>query len=174
VEQIAQMKADAASGKAHPMALKKELARSIVADFHSAEAAAKAAEDWAKQFQKDQVPEEEENSSKPKREQKIDRGGRRDFGCSGSGSQSFQQDDGHDGEVEKVAESQGAAVDSANQYVLGHPIQDRKAQIQSSRNLQDQNGMKIPAASQVRVDLLREERGADAQSRHEQRAQTHQ
>ena len=45
------------------MALKKELARSIVADFHSAEAAAKAAEDWAKQFQKDQVPEEVETES---------------------------------------------------------------------------------------------------------------
>jgi tyrosyl-tRNA synthetase len=58
VDAIAQMKADAASGKAHPMALKKELARGIVADFHSAEAASKAAEDWAKQFQKDQVPEE--------------------------------------------------------------------------------------------------------------------
>ncbi len=58
VDAIAQMKADVASGKAHPMALKKELARGIVADFHSAEAAAKAAEDWAKQFQKDQVPEE--------------------------------------------------------------------------------------------------------------------
>jgi tyrosyl-tRNA synthetase len=59
-EQIATMKADAASGKSHPMALKKELARGIVADFHSAEAATKAAEDWAKQFQKDQVPEEAE------------------------------------------------------------------------------------------------------------------
>ncbi len=58
VEQIAAMKADAASGKAHPMALKKDLARSIVADFHSAVAAAKAAEDWARQFQKDQVPED--------------------------------------------------------------------------------------------------------------------
>jgi len=58
VEQLAAMKADAASGRAHPMALKKELARSIVADFHSAEAATKAAEDWARQFQKDQVPEE--------------------------------------------------------------------------------------------------------------------
>jgi tyrosyl-tRNA synthetase len=57
VEQMAAMKADAASGKAHPMTLKKELARSIVADFHSVEAAAKAGEDWAKQFQKDQVPE---------------------------------------------------------------------------------------------------------------------
>jgi tyrosyl-tRNA synthetase len=58
VEQIAAMKADAASGKAHPMTLKKDLARSIVTDFHSPEAAAKASEDWAKQFQKDETPEE--------------------------------------------------------------------------------------------------------------------
>ena len=42
----------------HPMQAKKDLARRIVADFHSAEAAAKAGEDWAKQFQKDEVPEE--------------------------------------------------------------------------------------------------------------------
>jgi tyrosyl-tRNA synthetase len=56
-DQIAQMRQDAASGAAHPMALKKELARSIVADFHSAEAAAKAGENWAKQFQKNEVPE---------------------------------------------------------------------------------------------------------------------
>ena len=64
-EQIAAMKGDAASGKAHPMALKKELARLIVADFHSADAAAKATEDWAKQFQKDQAPEEIETASVP-------------------------------------------------------------------------------------------------------------
>jgi tyrosyl-tRNA synthetase len=32
----------------HPMAAKKELARRIVADFHSGEAAAKAEEDWGK------------------------------------------------------------------------------------------------------------------------------
>jgi tyrosyl-tRNA synthetase len=63
VEQIATMQADAASGKAHPMALKKELARGIVADFHSAEAAAKAEEDWAKQFQKREVPEDVEEVS---------------------------------------------------------------------------------------------------------------
>jgi tyrosyl-tRNA synthetase len=44
----------------HPMAAKKELARRIVADFHSAEAAAKAGEDWAKQFQKDEAPESAE------------------------------------------------------------------------------------------------------------------
>src|SRR5215813_15090258 len=43
--------------EAHPMETKKDLARRIVADFHSAEAAAKAGEDWAKQFQKDEVPE---------------------------------------------------------------------------------------------------------------------
>ena len=42
------------------MALKKELARGIVADFHSPNAATKAAEDWAKQFQKDEVPEDTE------------------------------------------------------------------------------------------------------------------
>jgi tyrosyl-tRNA synthetase len=59
-DQIATMKQDAASGKAHPMQLKKDLARMIVADFHSAEAAAKAGEDWARQFQKDEVPEEVE------------------------------------------------------------------------------------------------------------------
>jgi tyrosyl-tRNA synthetase len=57
-EQIAGMKKDAADGKAHPMALKKELARTIVADFHSTEAARKGAEDWAKQFQKGGVPEQ--------------------------------------------------------------------------------------------------------------------
>ncbi len=34
--------------EAHPMRAKKELAQRIVADFHSAEAAAKAGEDWAK------------------------------------------------------------------------------------------------------------------------------
>jgi len=47
----------------HPMQAKKELARRIVADFHSGEMAAKAAEDWAKQFQKDQIPESVEETS---------------------------------------------------------------------------------------------------------------
>ncbi len=42
----------------HPMAAKKELARTIVADFHSSEAAAKAGEDWAKQFQKGGMPDD--------------------------------------------------------------------------------------------------------------------
>src|SRR5437868_5573548 len=47
--------------EAHPMQAKKELARRIVSDFHSAEAAAKAEEDWGKQFQKGEVPEELES-----------------------------------------------------------------------------------------------------------------
>jgi tyrosyl-tRNA synthetase len=40
----------------HPMSAKKDLARRIVADFHSPEAAEKAAEDWAKQFQTRETP----------------------------------------------------------------------------------------------------------------------
>ena len=42
--------------EAHPMQAKKDLAAHIVKDFHSGEAAARAAEDWAKQFQRDEVP----------------------------------------------------------------------------------------------------------------------
>jgi len=44
----------------HPMQAKKELARRVVADFHSAEAATKSGEAWAKQFQKDEEPEDVE------------------------------------------------------------------------------------------------------------------
>src|SRR5215831_18088281 len=55
--QIEQMKADAANGKQHPMELKKALARRIVQDFHSEQAAKEADANWAKQFQKDEVPE---------------------------------------------------------------------------------------------------------------------
>jgi tyrosyl-tRNA synthetase len=44
----------------HPMQAKKDLARRIVADFHSVDAARKAAEDWAKQFQKHELPEDVE------------------------------------------------------------------------------------------------------------------
>jgi tyrosyl-tRNA synthetase len=46
--------------EAHPMQAKKELAGRIVGDFHSPEAAGKAAEDWARQFQKSEVPEDVE------------------------------------------------------------------------------------------------------------------
>lgn len=44
----------------HPMQAKKDLAARIVKDFHSPDASAKAAEDWAKQFQKDEIPDDTE------------------------------------------------------------------------------------------------------------------
>src|ERR1700761_2586689 len=40
----------------HPMQAKKDLARRIVAAFHGVEAAAKAGEDWGKQFQEREAP----------------------------------------------------------------------------------------------------------------------
>ena len=55
------LKKKAESGELHPMALKKQLARTIVADFHNAAAARQAEEDWAKQFQKDETPEDIES-----------------------------------------------------------------------------------------------------------------
>ena len=61
--EIRSMMGDVVNRKVNPMVLKKGLARLIVTDF-SAEAAAKAAEDWAKQFQKGGVPEDiEEDQS---------------------------------------------------------------------------------------------------------------
>jgi tyrosyl-tRNA synthetase len=47
--------------ESHPMQAKKDLAARIVTDFHSVEAAVKASLDWAKQFQKDEVPEQIEH-----------------------------------------------------------------------------------------------------------------
>jgi tyrosyl-tRNA synthetase len=55
---IERMKADVASGAAHPMKLKQELGKRIVTDFHSAEAAEQAAQDWSRMFQKDEAPED--------------------------------------------------------------------------------------------------------------------
>ncbi len=52
VAEIARMKAHD-----HPMEAKKALARRIVQDFHSESAAQEADANWAKQFQKDEVPE---------------------------------------------------------------------------------------------------------------------
>jgi len=49
----------------HPMQAKKDLAARIVKDFHSPDAAAKAADDWAKQFQKDEAPESIEEAAIP-------------------------------------------------------------------------------------------------------------
>ncbi len=61
--------------ESHPMQAKKDLARRIVADFHSQEAAAKAAEDWGRQFQKDEVPEdiEETEIEAPQNQLRIDK-----------------------------------------------------------------------------------------------------
>jgi tyrosyl-tRNA synthetase len=49
--------------EAHPMQAKKDLAARIVRDFHSREAGVKAAADWAKQFQKKEIPESAEEVS---------------------------------------------------------------------------------------------------------------
>ena len=49
--EIEQMQRDVASGALHPMEAKKQLARTILAGFHSEEAARKADENWAMQFQ---------------------------------------------------------------------------------------------------------------------------
>ncbi|MDP9263408.1 MAG: tyrosine--tRNA ligase [Acidobacteriota bacterium] len=51
------------SGQAHPMKMKQGLATKIVADFHGEAAAKKAQEDWSKQFQKGEVPEDVETVS---------------------------------------------------------------------------------------------------------------
>jgi tyrosyl-tRNA synthetase len=56
VPEIEKMKADVASGQAHPMRLKRALAERIVRDFHGAEAATEADENWVQIFQKKEVP----------------------------------------------------------------------------------------------------------------------
>ena len=53
MNQIEKMKQEA-----HPMQAKKDLAHRIVNDFHSANAATRAAVDWTKQFQKDEAPDD--------------------------------------------------------------------------------------------------------------------
>jgi tyrosyl-tRNA synthetase len=52
MQQISELK------KGHPMQAKKDLARMIVTDFHSADAAEKAAEDWKSMFQMSETPED--------------------------------------------------------------------------------------------------------------------
>ena len=55
-DQIDDTKSKIASGALHPMQAKKDLARRIVSDFHSEQAARKAEENWTKQFQKHETP----------------------------------------------------------------------------------------------------------------------
>ena len=56
--EIEHLQKQVAAGEAHPMKLKQELGRHIVRDFHSAEAATQASEDWSRMFQKKEAPEE--------------------------------------------------------------------------------------------------------------------
>jgi tyrosyl-tRNA synthetase len=60
VADIEKMKREVAAATAHPMALKKDLARQIVTDFHSPDAGTKAGTDWAKQFQRHEIPDDVE------------------------------------------------------------------------------------------------------------------
>jgi tyrosyl-tRNA synthetase len=52
-----------AAGSQHPMEIKKELARTITADFHGDEAAQGAAENWARMFQQKETAEDLEEVS---------------------------------------------------------------------------------------------------------------
>jgi tyrosyl-tRNA synthetase len=54
--QIDELKRGVQTGERHPMEIKKSLARLIVKDFHSLEAAEIADRDWATQFQEGRVP----------------------------------------------------------------------------------------------------------------------
>ena len=54
--EIETMKNSVASGALHPMEAKKHLARTITTDFHSEAAAQQADENWAKQFQRKEIP----------------------------------------------------------------------------------------------------------------------
>jgi len=54
---ITRMKREVAGGQAHPMALKQELGKRIVADFYTPQAAEQAAQDWSTMFQKGETPE---------------------------------------------------------------------------------------------------------------------
>jgi tyrosyl-tRNA synthetase len=56
--EIDALRAKVSAAELHPMQAKKDLARTITADFHSAEAAEAAAEGWAKQFQRREASED--------------------------------------------------------------------------------------------------------------------
>ncbi len=56
--EIDQMQAEVASGRLHPMTAKKQLAENITAGLHGDLAAATAANNWSKQFQQKETPED--------------------------------------------------------------------------------------------------------------------
>jgi len=55
-DEIEALKRAVAVGSRHPMQVKHDLAKRIVTDFHSAEAAQVAQDNWIKQFSKKEVP----------------------------------------------------------------------------------------------------------------------
>jgi len=56
--EIEALRESVAKGTAHPMKLKQDLGKRIVADFHGFDAADHAAQDWSRMFQKDETPED--------------------------------------------------------------------------------------------------------------------
>jgi tyrosyl-tRNA synthetase len=56
--EIEALKADVAAGRAHPMEMKKKLARTIVGGFHGEAAATSADENWARMFQQKETAED--------------------------------------------------------------------------------------------------------------------
>jgi len=89
--EIEGLKRDAASGRAHPMKLKQDLAHRIVADFHGRGTAARAAENWSKQFQRGEVPQDVERVDNNR--QKTLARGHTDRGL--TVAQAIQQDPGN-------------------------------------------------------------------------------
>ncbi len=63
--EIDQMRAHVASGALHPMEAKKRLALTITSGFHGEDAGRHAAENWAKQFQQKETPEDLEEITLP-------------------------------------------------------------------------------------------------------------
>jgi tyrosyl-tRNA synthetase len=61
--EIETLKADVAAGRAHPMEMKKKLARMIVGGFHGEAAAVAADENWARMFQQKETAEDLEEVS---------------------------------------------------------------------------------------------------------------
>ena len=58
IAEIEALQAAVKGGTLHPMRAKKDLAKRIIADFHSSAEAEAAEQNWAKQFQKDEVPDD--------------------------------------------------------------------------------------------------------------------
>ena len=65
IDSINSMRQQAESGRINPMQIKKGLAAKIVADFHSESAAKQAMEDWERQFQRGETPEQVEEVAIP-------------------------------------------------------------------------------------------------------------